>query len=136
VLIKKLEEEILELNAVWKRDLKKTVSDFKFKIGSKQGGDKLFMKIDEISKFELEEVNLGVSGGIGNRWDSRQSDVHSIHNAGGPSKGKDYIETLEDVFLVLGLGNFSMDAKEAYASTKQMTRETTQNDFVSVKTFK
>lgn len=71
VLIKKLEEEILELNAIWKRDLKKTVSDFKFKIGAKQGGDKLFMKIDEISKFELEEVNLGINVGIGNRWDSR-----------------------------------------------------------------
>lgn len=28
-----------------------------------------------------------------------------------------------------------MDAKEAYASTKQMTTATTQNDFVSVKTF-
>jgi hypothetical protein len=73
VLIKKLEEEILELNSVWKRDLKKIVSDFKFKIGAKQGGDQLFMKIDEISKFELEEVNLVVDKGVNNRWDSRQS---------------------------------------------------------------
>mgnify|MGYP000938636637 CR=1 FL=1 len=71
VLVKKLEEEILELNSIWKRDLKKTVSDFKFKIGARHGGDRLFMKIDEISKFELEEVNLGVTNQIANRWDSR-----------------------------------------------------------------